>query len=310
MFCPECGEDAEDANFCPECGADLRGLTAPACAACGGDLPDGARFCPECGAARGARRGEGTDAPAAKPSASGGRRTGTRGRSAGAGKVRQRRQEQPRHAPPSEPASRPPAGPRRISPAVIWGGFGLLAAVVVFAIVFAVNGGGEATSAASPAAQSATPVSADTSGGYAQLVQRANGLYDEGAAAFEAEQWEQGGAYFTAAAKVYAAAWKQKATDPNVGTDYATSLFYSGEVEKAISQVETVLAQSPDFQTGWFNKGNYLAERARHAEQDGDAKAAEAAYDDARAAFRKAVSLGADTSSGQQAQSRLDELPQ
>ena len=71
-----------------------------------------------------------------------------------------------------------------------------------------------------------------------------------------------------------------------------------------------MLAQSPDFQTGWFNKGNYLAERGRHAEQDGDAKAAKAAYDDARAAYRKAVSLGADTASGQQAQARLDELPQ
>ena len=26
MYCPECGNDAEEAKFCPECGADLRGL--------------------------------------------------------------------------------------------------------------------------------------------------------------------------------------------------------------------------------------------------------------------------------------------
>jgi predicted TPR repeat methyltransferase len=94
-----------------------------------------------------------------------------------------------------------------------------------------------------------------------------------------------------------------------VGTDYATSLFYSGDVEAAVSQVEDVLAGSPGFQTAWFNKGNYLVERARHAEQDGDTKAAAAAYGDAREAFEKAVSLGSGTASGQQAQQRLGELP-
>jgi tetratricopeptide (TPR) repeat protein len=204
-----------------------------------------------------------------------------------------------------------PAGGRRLSPAVIWGGFGLLVVIVVLGVVFAVNGGSEATSAAIPTAPpSVQPVSADTSGSYTQLVQRANGLYDQGAAAFESEQWDQGAAYFAAAAKVYAAAWAKQSTDPGVGTDYATSLFYSGDVEAAVSQVEGVLAGSPEFQTAWFNKGNYLVERARHAEREGDTKAATAAYRDARGAFAKAVSLGPGTASGQQAQQRLDELPQ
>ena len=71
-----------------------------------------------------------------------------------------------------------------------------------------------------------------------------------------------------------------------------------------------MLAQTPTFQTGWFNKGNYLAEKARIAEQDGSAKVAKAAYADARAAYEKAVALGADSASGQQAQQRLDALPQ
>ena len=74
--------------------------------------------------------------------------------------------------------------------------------------------------------------------------------------------------------------------------------------------MEKVLAQSPEFQTAWFNKGNYLAEKARQAEQDGDAKTAKAAYADARVAYEKAVALDADSASGQQAQQRLDELPQ
>ena len=311
MYCPECGEDVQDTKFCPECGADLRSLAPePVCGACGSDLPDGARFCPECGEARGA--GDARDSTDAGPATAAGRRTGTRGRSA-AGRAQQRRQEPPSRARPQEPARRETAaaGGRRLSPAVIWGGFGLLAVAVVLAVVFAVNDGGESTSAGAPAAaQSVRPVSADTSGSYAQLVQRANGLYDQGAAAFEAEQWDQGSAYFAAAAEVYAAAWAKQSTDPNVGTDYATSLFYSGEVERAVTQVEEVLAGSPGFQTGWFNKGNYLAERARLAEQDGDAKAASAAYDDAREAFEKAISLGAGTASGQQAQQHLDALPQ
>lgn len=317
MYCPACGEDAQEANFCPECGADLRGLASePACEACGGELPDGAKYCPECGEAAGPATTAGASATADPGSpgrvAGGGRRTGTRGRSAGAGRARQRRQEE---RPPAQRRQEPAlpktgAGARRISPALIWGGFGLLAVVVVLIVALSTVGE-EPTGAGAPSgAQSVQPVSADTSGGYAQLVQRANGLYDQGAAAFASEQWDQGAAYFAAAAEVYAAAWKQKATDPNVGTDFATSLFYSGETDKAIAQVEKVLAKSPGFQMGWFNKGNYLTERARHAEQQDDAAGAEAAYDDAREAFRKAVALGAGTTSGQQAQQRLDELPQ
>ena len=141
-------------------------------------------------------------------------------------------------------------------------------------------------------------------------MQRGNGLYDQGAAAFDAQKYDQGAAYFAAAAKVYAAAWKQQNTEPGVGTDYATALFYSGQIEPALSQIARVLAKAPEFQTAWFNKGNYLAEKARQAEQDGDAAAAKAANADARVAYEKAVALGADTASGQQAQQRLDALPQ
>jgi tetratricopeptide (TPR) repeat protein len=172
------------------------------------------------------------------------------------------------------------------------------------------GGGGSSPPPATTGTQSVKPVSADTSGSYNELVQRANGLYDQGATAFQAKKYDQGSAYFEAAAKVYAVAWKQQSTDPAVGTDFATSLFYSGQIEPAVSQVDGVLAKSPEFQSAWFNKGNYLAEKARQAEQDGDAKAAKTTYADARVAYEKAVALGADTASGQQAQQRLDALPQ
>ena len=194
---------------------------------------------------------------------------------------------------------------------MIWGGFGIAAVAVILIVVLVAGGGGDPTGATtSDGAQSVQPVSADTSGSYGELVQRANGLYDQGASSFDAQKYDQGAAYFEAAATVYAAAWKQQSTEPSVGTDYATSLFYSGKIKPAISLIERVLAKSPTFQTGWFNKGNYLSEQARQAEQDGDAQAAKAAYADARVAYEKAVSLGADSASGQQAQQRLDELPQ
>ena len=309
MYCTECGHDAEDANFCPDCGADLRDLAAaaPACEECGTEVPAGARFCPECGAPAGAA----AEAAAPASGSAAGRRTGTRGRSSGAA----RRQQRPAKQATRQPAPEKTAGSsRRLSPAVIWGGFGVAAVVIVLIVVF-VNSGGGAGGQASGAApsggsQSVQPVAADTSGSYGELVERANGLYDQGAAAFDAEQWDQGAAYFVAAAKVYAAAWKQQSTDPGVGTDFATSLFYSGRIDPALEQVEQVLAKTPTFQTGWLNKGNYLAEKARVAEQDGSAKVAKAAYADARVAYEKAVALGAESASGQQARQRLDALPQ
>ena len=194
---------------------------------------------------------------------------------------------------------------------MIWGGFGIAAVVVILVVVLVTSGdGGSTDTPVATGTQSVQPVSADTSGSYGALVERANGLYDQGAAAFEADQFDQGAAYFEAAAKVYAAAWKRQSTDPGVGTDYATSLFYSGEIERAISQVEKVLAQSPEFQTAWFNKGNYLAEKARQADEDGDAKTAKTAFADARVAYQEAVTLDSSSASGQQAQQRLDELPQ
>jgi tetratricopeptide (TPR) repeat protein len=194
---------------------------------------------------------------------------------------------------------------------MIWGGFGIAAVIVILVVVLVTNRGGDSTDTPVAAGtQSVQPVSADTAGSYGALVERANGLYDQGAAAFEAEQYDQGAAYFEAAAKVYAAAWKQQSTDPGVGTDYATSLFYSAQIDPALRQIEKVLAESPEFQTAWFNKGNYLAEKARQADEDGDAKAAKAAFADARVAYQEAVSLDASSASGQQAQQRLDELPQ
>jgi tetratricopeptide (TPR) repeat protein len=307
MQCPECGADAGDANFCGECGADLRDLTASSgCAACGGEVPEGAKFCPECGAPTGVRSAPAEKTAAETAPAAAGRRTGSRGKSAGAGRQRQERRQQPREQQPAAPSQQP----RRVSPALAWSVLGAVVVVAIVVVVLFARGSGSGSVTPAPsAARSQRPVAADTSGSYPDLVQRANGLYDKGAAKFGAKDYEQGAAYFLAASKVYAAAWKQQATDPSVGTDFATSLFYSGDIDGAVQQVQKVLSKFPDFQTAWFNKGNYLSERARQVEQT-DSKAADADYAEARIAYQKAIDLDPTSSSGQQAKERLSALPQ
>jgi hypothetical protein len=291
MYCPECGADAAGANYCAQCGADLRDLSgAPRCPDCGSEVAD-AKFCPDCGADL-RRTGGGASV----------RRTGPPGR-------RAPRARAPQSSRQASAARRPSKG---LSPALIWGGFGVIAVIVVLAIVVA--GGGDATSASTTptgttGGQPAQPVNAETSGSYGELVQRANGLYDQGASAFDSKRYDQGAEYFRAAAKVYAAAWKKQSTDPNVGTDYATSLFYSGSIDAAVRQVERVLAKSPGFQTGWFNKGNYLSDKARLAEESGDTETAKASYADARAAYEKAIAIDENSSVATQAQEYLGKLP-
>ena len=114
--------------------------------------------------------------------------------------------------------------------------------------------------------------------------------------------------HFAAAAKVYRAAWKQQATDPNVGTDYATSLFYSGDTDGALKQVDAVLAKSPDFQTAHLNKGVYLETAAQTARDGGQNAEADALLAQARAAFEKAVSIDPGSSAGAKAAESLKSL--
>jgi hypothetical protein len=153
---------------------------------------------------------------------------------------------------------------------------------------------------------------ADTSGTYDELVTRANGLYDQGSAQLSQDDTELGARYFTAAAAVYAAAWKLQSTDPAVGTDYATSLFYSGDIDAAIRQVDAVIAANSDFPTAWLNKGYFLVHQAKLTEQAGAGSGADL-YAQARAALTKAVSLSGDAGNSavrKAAQGALDSLPQ
>ena len=257
------------------------------CPECGNDAGD-AKFCPECGANL-----------AGVQDALRGKTTGQQG-----GKVRQDGAD-------TQPAAAAQSGGGRgLSPAVIWGGFGVLAVIVIVVVVMVSGGFGSSSpdGSTAPGDGSAAPVQGVTTGTYEELVQKANELYDKGDAAFQNQDFTGGGNYFQAAAMTYAAAWQKKKTDPGVGTDFATSLFYSGNIEAAIKQIDAVIKAFPDYQAAFFNLGNYLAHEARIAEQEGDTKTAKAQTAAAKAAYTKAVSIDPSSEVGKQSDASLQQL--
>jgi hypothetical protein len=261
------------------------------CPECGNDAAD-AKFCPECGA----------DLAGVK-SALKGKTTAQQGGRGGQGVKGADRQTA---AAPAKSAG------RGVSPAVIWGGFGAVAVVVIVVVVMLSGGfgGNKSGNGSTPTGTaSVQPVQGVTTGSYRELVQKGNELYDKGDAAFQSQNFDQGSAYFQAAAMTYAAAWKKQQTDPSLGTDLATSLFYSGDIDAALKQVNLVIEKFPDFQAAYFNLGNYLAHKARIAEQAGDAKTAKVDHAAAAVAYTKAVSLDPASDVGKEADARLKELP-
>jgi tetratricopeptide (TPR) repeat protein len=250
------------------------------CPECGNDAGK-ANFCPECGANLAGVK----DALGGKPAGVKGGGSGGASTAASAG------------------------GPKRLSPAVIWGSFGVLAVAVIIIVVMVSGGfGGSGSSTAESSAGPAQAVDADTSGSYSDLVARGNDLYDQGDKEFQSQNFEQGGAYFAAAAKVYAAAWEKQATDPAVGTDYSVALFYSGDIDGALKQVDAVVKAQPDFQKAWLNKGIFLSHEARIAEQDGDKKAAKDLTAEAKVALTRAVAIDPKSDAGKQADASLQQL--
>jgi hypothetical protein len=256
MYCPDCGHEAGEAKFCPECGADL-------------------------GAVRGALKGKAAaKGPGVK--AGGGRQGGAavaggKGRAGSGG-------------PSARGAAPAPSG--GLSPRVLWVIVAAVAVAVVVAVALLSSGSEEPAADAGSGDMTSgdvTPIAADLSGSYRELVQRAHDLYDQGDALIQAGDFEQGVEYFAAAAQVYEAAWAKEPGDPSVGTDWATSLFYSGDFDGAVAQVEVVLKEDPDFQPAWFNLGNYLQHQARMAESSGDTAEAERLNKATREAYEKAA---------------------
>lgn len=163
-----------------------------------------------------------------------------------------------------------------------------------------------------PTSDSAVEVpTPDTRGTYSELVTRANGLYDQGSAQMQQDE-AIGAGFFAAAAAVYAAALEQKGGDPGVTLDYAVSLFYSGDTDMAMRQVDAVIAANPDFSKAYLNKGIFLTHEAKLAEV-ASAGSGSDLYVQARVALEKAASVAGaanDTPVQDAAQSALDALPQ
>jgi len=246
------------------------------CPECGTDA-DEAKFCPECGADLSSVRAA-RGAKAAK--------------SAGGGKAAKAGAEHGTLGPqPKQARQGSSSGP---SAALIWGVIAVVAVVVVAAVVLWPDGSEET-------------IDADAS--YSELVAQANDLYDQGDAAFSANDIEGGAQLFAQAAEVYAAAWAMQPGDPNVGTDWATSLFYSGDFDGAVKQVTAVLKDNPEFQTGWFNKGNFLAHKARQADAMDQKKDAKDFFAQAREAYVKAIAIDPESEVAKEAETRLAEIP-
>ena len=179
--------------------------------------------------------------------------------------------------------------------------------VAVIATVLVMSQTRSAASAGTGQSQTG-PIAADTSGTYDVLVARANGLYDQGAQASQKNDAAGATKYFSAAATVYAAAWKRQPGDPAVGTDYATSLYYSGNTTGALRQVDLVLAKNPTYQNALGNKGIYLQSAMQTAEQSGQSAKAAQLRAQAKAAFQKAVQVDPSSAAGQQAAKSLSSL--
>jgi hypothetical protein len=189
-----------------------------------------------------------------------------------------RRERAPSRAPLRRPA-------RRVRPLYLW----IAVAIVPLAIVVAMV----ALAERGTTAKSTAPV-ADTSGSYAQLVQRANGHFDQGAPYVDRADFAGAAPYFAAAAREYDAAWAQRSTDPAVGTDYATSLFYSGDVQGAIALVDNVLELKPTgsiLQKALLNKGNFLAMAGRVALQGGKVSQGKRLLGQAGAAYQASIAV-------------------
>jgi tetratricopeptide (TPR) repeat protein len=261
--------------YCPECGHDA------------GE----AKFCPECGAdlnaVRAARAG-------ARPAPEAGSRSGSHAGPRTADRCLRTPDDRPRTADDR----------RSLLPVLLWAGVGLVVVAVVL-IVLLVGVKSDTGGSGGAGGGVATPVAADTSGSYRQLVARANGLYDQAVAAAQINDMGAAQSYGKAAAAVYAAAWSKQPGDPGVGTDWAHMLFFAGDFQAAVARVDAVLKADPGFQKGWANKGDFLWDLAQMTQDQGQAAQYAA---QAKTAYQRALRLGPATKAGMYAAAQLKAL--
>lgn len=96
-------------------------------------------------------------------------------------------------------------------------------------------------------------------------VQLGNAYFDWGDAQQRDNRQLQANANFTLAADAYRKGLSYGKDDPNVRTDMATALFYSGDSSTAIREIEAVLKKSPKHENALLNSGVFYANSAQPA---------------------------------------------
>lgn len=102
-----------------------------------------------------------------------------------------------------------------------------------------------------------------------------------------------GMAKIASSVSIWEKAYAANPTSKEIGGDYATALYYSGQTDKAVELARKVLKDNPKYATVWYNLGMYLAET----------DAAEAIK-----AFENAVKFDTDGQYKQSAQTNIDAL--
>jgi tetratricopeptide (TPR) repeat protein len=108
-----------------------------------------------------------------------------------------------------------------------------------------------------PAVNSYTAVLASEPTSYTALVGLGNTYFDWGFQIQQAIGASTGNdlPMWLSAATLYSQALTVQPGDPNVATDFAISLFYSGQTDRAIEVIEQVKVESPEFGPAYFNAG-------------------------------------------------------
>jgi hypothetical protein len=261
------------------------------------DEENGPMFCPECGFDAGAAKfcpGCGCDLTTVRTS-----RTGAAAVHDDAHPVE----------PPSETAQPVPAR-RSPSTMLIW----ILAAVVVVAVIVAVfvvhDHGSSPGATPTVSAAASAPANPDLGGTFTTLVARGDGYYEKGAAYVTSDSFNFTAAapWFRAAAKVLQAAWNKQPGDPALGTDLANALFYAGNTQGAISQIDTVLKKSPKDQEALLDKANFVNMAGQMDTQGGKTTQAKTEIAEAKQLYEEAIKIAPASASGKTAATDLKQL--
>lgn len=256
------------------------------CPECGNDAGE-AKFCPECG----------TQLDQVRAAVKSPRTTGARARKA------------PRAATADAapvavqaPAQQAQGG---MKPLYLW--LGVLGVAIVAAILVVVFTSDKSSSSSSVGG------TVDLSGSYSDLVKRANTMYDTGQQYLQSGDMAKATQYYAKVAQVYQAAWQKQATDPAVGADFATSLFYAGDTQGALAIVNQALKLKPTddvLQKALMNKGNFLAMAGRVAISKGNDATGQKLLAQAKASYEASIKVAPGTATAKQAQSEITTLSQ